>query len=246
MTWKHGNKMSRIDRIQASKEIMDNYEVETDWTYTESDHCAVIVKMKQRQFRKRDNIVRIDTRFMSNVILKEKFLRELQLRMSQLNETKMNPHQSVEFLKMKIRSIAIEIATNHRKEMDKEFSKIKSDIHFWQTSFEAAKTELIREIASTNLDKASDRRDKYLNDRGTYLSERAKSKWYQESERGSKYFLNILKSKSNVNEMVELQTEDGLTSNEETIKAMVEKFYKSLYEEETKMQSTIQTNSVRT
>ena len=231
MTWKHGNKMSRIDRIQASKDLMYNYEVETDWSYTESDHCAVIVKVSTNQPKKRDNIVRIDTRFMSNVIQKENFLRELQSRMSQLEETTMDPHQSLEFLKMSIRSIAIEIATNYKKKMDKQFTEIKSDINFWQTTFEAAKSEVIRETAMVNLDKATDRRDKYLNDKGTYLSERAKSKWYQESERGSKHFLNILKARSNANEMVELRTDNGTTTKDgNTIKTMVEGFYKSLYE----------------
>ena len=43
-------------------------------------------------------------------------------------------------------------------------------------------------MAQINLDKATDRRDKYLNDRGTYICDRSKSKWYQEGEKGSKYF----------------------------------------------------------
>ena len=167
---------------------------------------------------------------MSNVILKEKFLRELGLRMAQLTETNMDPHQSLEFLKMNIRSIAIEIATNYKKEMEREFMEVKNEISFWQTSFECAKSEVIREMAQSNLDKATDRRDKYLNDRGTYLCERSKSKWYQEGEKGSEYFLNIVKSKSNKNEMVELKTENGTTMDGEQIKGMVQSFYKNLYE----------------
>ena len=230
MTWKHGAKMSKIDRIQGSSDLMGKYKVMTDWTYTDSDHCAVIVKIESPKFKKRNNIVRIDTRFMSNVILREKFLRELVARMSQLKDTNMDPHQSLEFLKMSIRSIAIEIATNYKKEMEKEFLEVKNEISFWQTSFECAKSEIIREMAQSNLDKATDRRDKYLNDRGTYLSERSKSKWYQEGEKGSKYFLNIVKSKSNKNEMVELKTDNGSTTDGEQIKTMVQSFYKSLYE----------------
>ena len=230
MTWKHGAKMSKIDRIQGSNDIMGKFKVMTDWTYTDSDHCAVIIKIETPEFKKRNNIVRIDTRFMSNVILKEKFLRELGLRMAQLTETNMDPHQSLEFLKMNIRSIAIEIATNYKKEMEREFMEVKNEISFWQTSFECAKSEVIREMAQSNLDKATDRRDKYLNDRGTYLCERSKSKWYQEGEKGSKYFLNIVKSKSNKNEMVELKTENGMTTDGEQIKGMVQSFYKKLYE----------------
>ena len=189
MTWKHGTKMSKIDRIQASFDFMGNHRITTDWTYTDSDHCAIIVTIPKVQIKKRDHIVRIDTRFMSNVVLKERFNRELSSRMMQLSETKMDPLQSLEFLKMNIRSIAIEIASNHKKEMDKELDEIKTDISFWQMSFECAKSKEIREIAQERLDNATDRRDKYLNDRGIYLSERSKCNWYQEGEKGSKYFL---------------------------------------------------------
>ena len=167
---------------------------------------------------------------LSNVILKEKFLRELSARMCQLNETKLDPHQSLEFLKMSIRSIAIEIATNYKKEMEQELSEIKNEISFWQTSFECATSETISDMSRSNLDRATDRRDKFLNDRGTYLSNRSKSKWYQEGEKGTKYFLNILRSKSNKDEMVELKTEDGVTRDGEQIKSMVQEFYKTLYE----------------
>ena len=222
--------MSKIDRIQGLTEFLGKYKVSTDWTYTESDHCAMIVTSLSDKIERRDNIVRIDTRFMSNVVLKDKFIRELNNRMSQLNETKMNPHQSLEFLKMNIRSIAIETATNYKKDMEKELKEVKADITFWQTSYECAKTEEIRKIAEGHLDKATDRRDKYLNDRGIYLSERSKCKWYQEGEKGSKYFLNILKTKSNKNEMVELKTGNGTTKDSEEIKMMVQQFYKTLYE----------------
>ena len=131
MTWKHGYKMSRIDRVLASKEFLMKHEVTTDWTYTDSDHCAVIVNISLDIVKRKSNITRIDTRFMSNVVLKDKFLRELSSRMSQLNETKLDPHQSLEFLKMSIRSIAIEIATNYKKEMEKELNEIKTEISFW-------------------------------------------------------------------------------------------------------------------
>ena len=167
---------------------------------------------------------------MSNVILIEKFLKELGDRMGQLKETKMDPHQSLEFLKMNIRSVAIEIAANYKKELESELLEVKNEISFWQTSFECAKSDVVRKMAQINLDKATDRRDKYLNDRGTYICDRSKSKWYQEGEKGSKYFLNIVKAKSNQNEMVELKIRNGTTRDGEQIKSLVQSFYKNLYE----------------
>ena len=92
---------------------------------------------------------------------------------------------------MSIRSIAIEQASNHKKKSEAEFKVIKDQINFWQKSFEASKISFIRDLAMQNLDKATIECDKFLDERGKHLSEWAKSRWYQEGERGTKYFLNM-------------------------------------------------------
>ena len=76
-------------------------------------------------------IVRLDTRFMSNALSRVNFLKELDDRMSQLQECSMNPHQRLEFLKMSIRSIAIEQASNHKKKSEADFKIIKDQINCW-------------------------------------------------------------------------------------------------------------------
>ena len=102
MTWRHGDKMSRLDRIQWTDSLStERFELDTDWSYTQSDHGAVIVKLIKNK-RKYHKVVRLDTLFMSNVALKHKFLVELGVRMDQVSETNMNPHQKLEYLKMSI------------------------------------------------------------------------------------------------------------------------------------------------
>ena len=48
MTWKHGNKMSRIDRVQWTWSLGESlkHNVVVDWTVTSSDHATVIVELK--------------------------------------------------------------------------------------------------------------------------------------------------------------------------------------------------------
>ena len=102
--------------------------LETDWTYTQSDHCAVIAKLGKISKKRFDKIVRIDTFFMNNVILKHKFLSELSIKMGQTVDTNMNPHQKLEYLKMTIRSTALEIASNYKKERNREMDDLRRDI----------------------------------------------------------------------------------------------------------------------
>ena len=200
MTWRHGDKMSRLDRIQWSQGLNSDYgavEIKTDWTLTTSDHAAVIVRLQKNTKAPNHSIItRIDTSFINNIKLRSEFVKELDRRMTQIEETNLDPHGRLKFLKMTIRSIAIEIASNYKKEMEAEFKEIQSGIAFWQTTFENSLDSIYRYIAIENLDNLMAKRNKYLNERGKYLSERSKSKWYQEGERSTKYFLNLNKAKT--------------------------------------------------
>ena len=230
MTWRHGIKMSKIDRIVISNSLSLSTKIKTDWSMTESDHCAVIVSLNNAP-KKFDKIVRIDTRFMSNIIKRQSFLKELDERMSQLMDCNMNPHQKLEFLKMSIRSIAIDIASNHKKLKEKEFNEIRDEINFWHKTLESSKIDSISEMAKSKLDTATINRDKFLEERGVYLSDWAKTRWYQEGEKGTKYFLNMLRSRSNKLEMSQLIKADGtIVKDNHEISLEVENFYKNLYE----------------
>ena len=230
MTWRHGGKMSKLDRILWSNTVDLTWQsTTTDWTYAQSDHCAVIVKLKG-QAKKFDKIVRIDTFFLNNVLLKHKFLVELGTKMDQLSDTNMNPHQSLEYLKMSIRSTAIEISTNFKKENEKRLSDLRNEINFWQKTFENTKDKIFRDLAAEKLDDVICKRDKMLDEKGRHIADRMQSKWYQEGEKGTKYFLNLQRSKGKRTEMNKILIEGKHVTNSDEIDQHVSNFYKVLYE----------------
>ena len=231
MTWRHGSKMSRLDRIQWSKDLECKLvSLEVDWTYIQSDHGAIIAKIGESKNKTHDKIVRIDTFFMNNVLLKHKFITELQIKMGQLTETNMNPHQKLEYLKMSIRSTAIEIASNYKKERNKVMDDLRRDITFWQTSFENAVDESFRAFAIQKLDESICKRDTILDEIGEFICNRLKTKWYQEGEKGTKYFLNMQKAKNNKTELCSVLIDNQEIDDPNEIDKLVEEFYKTLYE----------------
>ena len=231
MTWRHGKKMSKLDRIRLSDINEAKIEISTDWSYITSDHCAVIVKIKPIQNPIRTRVTRIDTRFMGDAKLRDSFLKELDSRVLQTKATNLNPHGQLEFLKMSIRSIAIEISAAQNKLRKQEFADLKNDLNFWQKSLETAKISYLRDMAENKLDELISRRDKLLTDRGEYLSARMNSRWYQESERSTKYFLNLQRAKTKKTEMLSIMDCNGsVITDQSKIKNNVETFYKSLYE----------------
>ena len=234
MTWRHGDKMSKIDRIMISDNA--DYSIITthnDWSYTSSDHGAVVTKLiptNQNTKPRFDRIVRLDTRFVQSTILKHKFLVENKRHYDQIIEQNMNPHQQLEFLKMAIRSTVIEISSNQRKEREALTKEIRRDINFWQTSYEQSVMPAMKSTAMSNLEIAKTKLDKHLEDTGRYLCGRAKSMWYQEGEKSTKYFLNLEHSKTRAAEMNGLKKQGEIVNDEREIDKMVESFYKSLYE----------------
>ena len=152
------------------------------------------------------------------------------MKLEQMTETNMNPHQKLEYLKVMIRFIALEIAAEEKKKSEAEHKNLKEEINFWQSAFENSQSELYRQLSVSNLNELTAKRDEYLNKRGEFLSNRNKSKWYQEGERSTKYFLNLQKAKGRKTEMSELIIDGTDIRDREEINKYVESFYKTLYE----------------
>ena len=167
---------------------------------------------------------------MGNVILKHKFLCELASRIEQTKQTQMNPHQTLEFLKMTIRSITIEIAANYKKENEAEIKNLRHEINFWQTSLENAKSDFFRDVALAKLDESICKRNEYLNKKGEFLCNRMQTRWYQEGERSTKYFLNMQRAKGKKLEMSVLRCGEHEINEQDMIDKTVQDFYKKLYE----------------
>ena len=78
----------------------------------------------------------------------------------------MNPHQKLEYLKLMIRSILLEIASEEKKRSECEQKRLKDEINFWQKAFENSKSAEYRSLAISNLNNLMAERDVYLEKRG--------------------------------------------------------------------------------
>ena len=79
------------------------------------------------------------------------------------------------------------------------------------------------------LDEVICKRDKILNEIGEHISTRMKSQWYQEGEKGTKYFLNMQRSKGRKTNLTSLYINNNLSSDPCEIDKAVEEFYRNLY-----------------
>ncbi len=182
--------MSRLDRIYTRMPNYEQHQLVTTWTFTTSDHAALILTMNHTsKMFKRNEHVKLDNEVeQNNVSLQEltNYVRE-----QMLDTDGMNPHTKLEFLKMTVRTKALEImASNRRKEngrLTEIDGAIKENMRLLTVYTDPhSNVTLTRELEDLNIEKNA-----ILNSQGVKLALRAKTKWYNEGERSNKYFLNL-------------------------------------------------------
>jgi hypothetical protein len=118
-TWKRGKTQSRLDRIYTRLQQYSNRKLETDWTLTKSDHAAVILTIEQRdKFTTKKEHTKLDNTIVTNKNLLNELKQYLEEKMT--HATDMNPHMTLEFAKMTIRTKAIGISMRLREKENNE------------------------------------------------------------------------------------------------------------------------------
>jgi len=69
----------------------------------------------------------------------------------------------------------------------------------------------------------------FLEEKAKFLCLRAKAKWYEDGERSNKYFLNIIKKRSEQTTITKLSSEQNIYENQQDIMNFVTEFYQDLY-----------------
>ena len=144
-----------------------------------------------------------------------------------IQATDMNPLMKLEFVKMTIRTKAIEISMRLRKKENKELRHLNDQILQNSDSLKRYTDENSLKIITRELKKCKQDRDRILQRQGESLSIKAKTRWYNEGERSNKYFLNLLKRNNESSEMIKLNINGIVTTTE--IRKGVTEFYTELY-----------------
>jgi len=233
MTWKRGNTLSRLDRIYVRLNNYRQINIETDWTFCDSDHALVHAKFIGNANKiQGPKICRLDPRVVleteSLQILRDYILEQLET----LN-VNADPHLTFEFTKMTIRTKAIELSRKLYKLENDNLKTINDDIHLHQQLLLNAETVEEEEEIVAHLESQTNEKNKILETQGKNLAWKAKTTWYNEGEKSNKYFLNLLKRNARGGEMVKINDRGTLISEPRKINETVNNYYKLLYNQQT-------------
>lgn len=71
--------------------------------------------------------------------------------------------------------------------------------------------------------------NKLMEERGEWLVEKAKTKWFNEGEKANKYFLNLLQQQEGKLRMNELEVDQVTITGDDNIRSIVTEYYTDLY-----------------
>ena len=142
-----------------------------------------------------------------------------------------NPHLKLEFIKVCIRTVVEKIQAERKsceiaeedslnEELDTAVKKLSSGT----SGNNANLIEYVEELRT--------RKMVLVEEKGARLAEKLGTKWFNEGEKSTRYFMRLL-NRALPDNFETLQTDEGEVENDpEKIEAMIVKFYKTLYEDD--------------
>jgi exonuclease III len=234
-TWARGSCMSRLDMIFASRELVEHItKVYVDWSFDDSDHALVGTNFNVvTQFLKGPGLTRLNVDILDNHYTLEHVRLELKNQIDSI-PSHWNPHLKLDFIKVAIRSIISEYSGKQSRKNTTEQDAIKDQLNtLYETKEKLERGEIINGVQLRDINDTiailETEHKIFLDEQSKKLCLRAQLKWYEEGERSNKYFLNIIKKKSQDKLITKLYTPSGLVTDQENIANHITEFYKDLY-----------------
>jgi exonuclease III len=234
-SWARGSCMSRLDLILVSSDLAESLtSSKVDWAFDDSDHAMVESNFKLiTSFEKGPGLVRVNAEILDKESTLEQVKSDLNNLLEQIPEH-WNPHMKLDFVKTSIRGVMSVISGKVKKIESIEQDAISEQINTLMATKE--KLEL-GEINSPELKNSIDQalavlegeRNDFLDRLSKRLSLRAQVKWYEEGERSNKYFLNIIKKRTEQQMITKLTSQNRAFETQKDIMEHVTNFYEKLY-----------------
>ena len=232
-TWRRPNTdcFSTIDRIFYPNKLLKSMDAKANWSFSFSDHAAVIACFDriEKHHAARSRITRLDPSLAKSKRYGPIIIQEYQT-MLDTAPVAWDPNQKLEFAKMCIRTVVEKVQADRKRQEVTEEEALNAELETATNKLSSGQSRnpnlLIDHIESLRAQKSV-----IIEEKGTRLAEKLGTKWYNEGEKSTRYFMRLL-NRSNPDNFEAIIREDGsLVETETEIEAEIVTFYKKLYEE---------------
>jgi len=240
-TWKRGTTYSRLDYVFISNTLLQQItKAETDWAFEVSDHAAVKLEILTQEPERGPGIKKVNANILEDKNSTEKIGAEIEEMMKQTDKN-WNPHMTLEFMKMTIRTIFAQNVSEVRKKTNEEVKEKEEELNQFENlkikvyqklnlpeNEQQRRIEAIDNAITTLKQNLSNLRKNMLEK----MSFASKAKWFEKGEKSNKFFLNLNKIKQSQKTINQMRNGDELYTGQEEVTKGITKFYKELYKEE--------------
>ena len=230
-TWRRPNTnvFSTIDRILYPESLLVATKTKVNWALSTSDHAAVIAGFRYKTVARsnKSKITRLDPSLLKCESLKLNFVHEVEVLLNEADEG-WDPHMKLEYSKMCIRTVAERLQAERKKKVEED--QVNDDLNLAIRALEDSTSEAEKEELIEYIEELRDKKLILVEKKGERLAELG-TKWYNEGEKSTRYFLNMLKRKAPDSFQALTDSQGNVIGNQEDIEREVVGFYKKLYED---------------
>ena len=234
-TWRRPNtdSFSCIDHIFYSKQFLEGRTVKSNWSLSFSDHAAVEATFvcKGSEPTERSKIVRLDVSLIKtpeNKLLLEKEFNEMWKHV----DRSWNPHMKLDYAKLCIRTVAEKIQAERKRKERNEEEEIDEELNLAIGKLEKGVNNVVTKRRLVDyVEELRAKKDVLIEAKGKKLAEKLGTKWYNEGEKSTKYFLRLL-NRNLPDKFGEIIDASGqLLKGKTEVETEIINFYKALYED---------------
>jgi len=235
-TWYRGDCMSRLDMIFVSAGLCNSLtNSRLDWTFDDSDHALVESTFElHAPLSRGPGLMRINADVLDDEHVARRVEEDVQFQLGQI-PADWNPHTKIDFAKSVIRSVISNESSKKRKINNQELLAVTEQLGKLMQIKEKLEIkeinnpQLLMEV-NNSIKELEIEHNKFLDDHSKMLSIRAQTKWYEKGEKSNKYFLNIIKKRSDQKLITRLSNGHTEYTTQPEIMNHVTDFYRDLYD----------------
>ena len=231
-TWRRANSdtFSTIDRVLFSPEQYKQAKFNVNWSLSYSDHAAIETTFAcaNKLDAVKSRITRLDPYLAKDPFTKNQVIEGYDEMIATMPGD-WDPHKKLEFSKLCIRTVCENVQAERKRRETSEEDTINEEL-------EMAINKLSREGALDQgnllnyIEELRNRKQTLINLKGERLAERLGTKWYNEGEKSTKYFMRLL-NRSMPDQFQKIVAEDGsVITDGDAIETEIVTFYRNLYE----------------
>jgi len=230
-TWRRPNTdcFSCIDRILYSGDTLELVSVAVDWSINCSDHAAVVATFSYGKgiTRPRTRLTRLDPLLIKDPNHKLTIENKLDEMMA-LVDPNWDPHLKLEYAKMSIRTVTERLQADLKVKSKTEEDEINEELNSAINQIE--RQGLARQEILDYIEELRRKKEAIIEEKGRKLAEKLRTKWFNEGEKSTKYFMRLLNRRAPDTFKKIVREDESEVVDETGIEKEIVTFYKNLYE----------------